>query len=239
MRIAMWSGPRNISTALMRSWGSRADTAVVDEPFYAHYLAATGADHPGRDDVLAHHDTDWRRVAARLIGPIPEGRAIFYQKHMAHHLLPHMEGPWLDGLTHVFLIRDPREMVLSFARIVTNPAVDDLGLPQQVRLYERLVAEGGAPPVVDARDVLRDPAALLARLCEALGVPFDEAMLAWERGPRPTDGVWAVHWYGAVEQSSGFAPYRPHTGEVPERLRPVLDACLPLYEKLYAQRLTA
>lgn len=239
MRIAMWSGPRNISTALMRSWGSRADTAVVDEPFYAHYLAATGADHPGREDVLAHHETDWRRVVAHLTGSIPGGRAIFYQKHMAHHLLPEMEGPWLDALTHAFLIRDPQEMLLSFARVVAEPKVEDLGLPQQVRLYDHLAAEGPSPPVVDARDVLLDPEAMLARLCDVLGVPFDGAMLRWAPGPRATDGVWSAHWYGTVEQSDGFAPYRPRPGEVPDRLRPVLDACQPLYDQLYAQRLTA
>ena len=237
IRIAMWSGPRTISTALMRSWGSRADTAVVDEPFYAHYLHATGRDHPGRAAILRSQPTDWRAVADALTGPVPDGKRIYYQKHMAHHLLPEMTGPWLDRLRHAFLIREPTALLASLARVLPDPRPEDTGLPQQGALLERLCEAGREPPVVSAEDVLTDPPALLRALCEALGVAFDPAMLTWAPGPRPTDGVWAEHWYGAVEASSGFEPYLPRSVSLPDRLRRVLDACAPFYARLHALRL--
>lgn len=239
VRIALWSGPRNISTALMRAWGSRADTAVVDEPFYAHYLHVTGLDHPGRSAILDSQPTDWRVVAEQLTGPVPDGKRIFYQKHMAHHLLPDMEGDWLGMLRHAFLIREPAAMLASFARVIPDPRPEDLGLPQQVRLFEQLRAQGETPPVIDARDVLLNPRRLLRLLCGALGVPYDPAMLTWASGPRPTDGVWAEHWYAAVERSTGFKPYVPNEVAIPERLRPVLTACEALYARLHPHRLTA
>ena len=230
-RVAMWSGPRNISTAMMRSFGSRADTVVVDEPFYAHYLAVTGLDHPDRDAVLASQPNRWQDVAAALTGPLPAGVAVFYQKHMAHHLLPGMGRSWLAGLTHAYLIRDPAHVVASYARVRDEPTLADLGYPQQVEIFR---AYGG--PVVDAADVLRDPAGTLRRLCAALGIPFDEAMLHWPAGPRDTDGVWAPHWYAAVQASTGFAPYRPAPAEVPARLRPLVAAAQPYYDELAAHR---
>lgn len=240
VRIAMWSGPRNISTALMRSWEARGDTAVVDEPFYAHYLAVTGVDHPGRDEIVQIHETEWRGVAERLVGPIPGGKAIFYQKHMAHHLSPDMEGPWLDRLDHAFLIRDPREMLTSLIRVTPEPSLADTGLPQQGTLFRRVRERTGAtPPVVDARDVLEDPPGVLARLCEALGVPFTDRMLTWEAGRRETDGIWAKHWYDAVERSTGFLPYRPKEARLPDHLRGLLEACQAEYAPLHASRLTA
>jgi hypothetical protein len=237
-RIAMWSGPRNISTALLRSWGNRPDTFVCDEPLYAHYLAATGIDHPGRDEVIAHHEPDWRKAVAALVGPVPEGKPIFYQKHMSHHLLPTVGRDWLGSLTHAFLIRDPREMLLSLAKVLPDPGPEATGLPQQVELY-RLVCDQGAaaPPVVDARDILEDPRGMLARLCDALGVPFRSEMLSWPPGRRATDGVWARYWYENVEQSTSFQPYAPRAEPLPERLRPVLDACEPYYRMLHDRRL--
>lgn len=237
----MWSGPRTLSTALMRSWGSRADTAVADEPLYAVYLAATGLPHPGRAAILASQPTDWRAVARALTGPVPGGRAIHYQKHMAHHLLPHVGRTWLDGLTHAFLLREPAALLASLARVTPDATVADTGLPQQAELFERTADRlGHAPPVVDADDVRRDPAATLAALCAALGVPFLPAMLAWAPGPRPTDGVWAPHWYASVHASTGFDPLaddRP-APDVPDALRSVLDACRPLYNRLASHRLT-
>ncbi len=238
LRIAMWSGPRNISTAMMRSFENRADTYVCDEPLYAHYLARTGKDHPGRDEILKRHETDWRRVVAQLTGPIPNGRAIFYQKHMAHHLLAGVDRGWLDALTHAFLIRDPEEMLTSLIKNVPNPTVDETGLPQQVEIFRRIRrASGAVPPVLDARDVLDDPPRHLAALCERLRVPFDAAMLSWRAGPRDTDGVWAPHWYDAVYRTTGFEPFRPKDERVPDRLRSVLDACRPIYDELYQHRI--
>ena len=182
IRIAMWSGPRNISTAMLRSWGSRADSYVTDEPLYSHYLDQTEVDHPGRDEVIAHHERDWQKVVAWLTGPVPEGRAIWYQKHMAHHLLPQIDrsvAGWLSGLTHAFLIREPREMLTSLAKVTPNPKLADTGLPQQLELFEQVRERlGTVPPVVDSKDVLQDPRRALGRLCEVLSVPWDEAMLA-------------------------------------------------------------
>ncbi len=210
MRIAMWSGPRNISTALLRAWGQRADTAVVDEPLYAHYLAATGAEHPGREELLERHEADAEVVVRELLGPIPDGRAIFYQKHMAHHLLDGMDRSWLARMTNVFLIRAPEEMLTSLLRVLPGAGIAETGLPQQVDLFrDERARTGRCPIVLDARDVLERPEPMLAALCDALGIAFDPAMLSWLAGPRPTDGVWARHRNDSVPRSTGFAPYQP------------------------------
>ena len=239
MRIAMWSGPRNISTAMMRSWGSRADTVVTDEPLYGHYLKARPeVDHPGREEVITSMECDWRKVVAMLTGPVPGGKSIWYQKHMTHHLLPGMERGWVAELTNCFLIRDPGEVLISLAKVMPSPGVADTGLPQQLELFEserkRL---GRVPPVVDAKDVLVDPRRMLRAVCAALAVPFDEAMLKWERGPRQTDGVWGKHWYAAVEQSTGFGPWRERREKVPAGLVGVERECRGLYERLWRERL--
>ncbi len=238
LRIAMWSGPRNISTALMRSWETRGDTFVCDEPLYAHYLRCTGLPHPGADEIIAHHDADWRSVVAWLTGPVPEARPIFYQKHMAHHLLPHIERDWLDRLTHVFLIREPAAMVSSYLVRRPEMTVEDSGLPQQCEIFDRIAdSSGGAPPVIDSRDVLQHPRALLHALCERLGLAFDERMLHWEPGRRATDGIWAKHWYDAVEASTGFQPYRPKDVEIPKEFDALVEQCRGFYERLSAHRL--
>jgi Sulfotransferase domain len=238
VRLAMWSGPRNISTALMRAFGNRPDTLVCDEPLYAHYLKATGLVHPGADEVIRCHEPDWRKVVAWLTGPVPEGKRVFYQKHMTHHLLPEIERGWLGKLTNTFLIRDPREMIVSLDKIYPNPKLEDTGLPQQVEIFELVRRQTGRIPcVIDARDVLLDPPRLLRLLCDAVGLDFTEDMLAWPPGPRMTDGVWAKHWYGAVLQSTGFEPYRPREDVVPQRLAEVHEAAQRLYRQLHEHRL--
>jgi hypothetical protein len=229
----MWSGPRNISTAMMRSFGARADAVVVDEPFYAHYLSVTGLDHPGRDEVLASQPTRWQDVALALTGPLPPGTTVSYQKHMTHHLLPSMGREWMAALTHAYLIRDPAHVVASYARVRGEPTLADLGYPQQLSIFRTY---GG--PVIDAADVLRDPAGTLNRLCAALGIPYDPAMLTWPAGRRDTDGVWAPHWYASVEASTGFAPFNPAPAVVPERLAHLVSAAQPYYDELAAVRLT-
>ncbi len=240
IRVAMWSGPRNISTAMLRSFGSRPDTAVTDEPLYAHYLKVTGVAHPGRDEVLAAHESDWRKVADNLTGPVPGGRAIWYQKHMAHHLLPMIERAWLDRLSHGFLIREPDEMVASLLKTFPGAGLADTGLPQQCEIFDRISdRKGRAPPVVLASDVLKDPRLQLEALCDALRIPFMDSMLAWAAGRRDTDGVWAPHWYGAVEASTGFEPFRPRHPRLTAAQERLVDECRPWYEKLYALRLRA
>ena len=224
----MWSGPRTVSTALMRAWENRPDTVVVDEPLYACYLSATGLDHPGRDEVIASQPTDWRVVLRGLArDPLPPGITVCYQKHMTHHLLPEMDRAALAPLRHAFLIREPRGLLASYARVRSAPTVDDLGLRQQAEIY----AEFGGP-VLDSADLLAAPEAVLRALCAALDVPFLAAMLSWPPGPRPSDGVWAQYWYDIVRRSTGFAPVRAVAPVLDPALEPLLEQCLPYYEEL-------
>lgn len=238
--IAMWSGPRNISTAMLRSWGSRADTFVVDEPLYAHYLANSPYrdQHPGADEIIAAYENDWRLVAKALTGDIPHSKLIYYQKHMTHHMLPQIDLAWTDVLTNCFLIREPSEMLVSLDKVIPNPELDQTGLPQQLELFERARQRTGKiPPVIDSADVLQNPRRTLSLLCEAAGVPFDEAMLSWEAGKRDTDGVWAKYWYDAVERSTGFSAYQPRTEPIPAHLREKWEQCEAIYQQLYPHRL--
>jgi hypothetical protein len=234
----MWSGPRNISTAMMRSWGNRDDTFVCDEPFYAYYLKATAADHPLAAEIIAHHDDDPASVTDWLTGEAPPGKTIFYQKQMTHHLLPEIDRSWLARVTNCFLIRDPREVLTSYLKKNYEPTALDLGFPQQLEIYNWVaVNTDQTKPIIDARDVLENPRVMLGRLCEALQVPFDEAMLDWPTGFRETDGIWAPHWYTEVIQSTTFAPYKAKADAVPEHLQHVYDQCLACYDQLYPQRL--
>jgi hypothetical protein len=223
---------------MMRSWGNRPDTFVCDEPLYAHYLLKTGVPHPGADEVMRSQDTDWRAVARVLTESTPPGRTIFYQKHMAHHLLPDIERDWLDRLSHVFLIREPREVVASFAKVAGTITLEGTGLPQQMDLFQWVRERtGSVPAVLDARDVLEDPPRMLRRLCDAVGVDFDDAMLSWPAGPRETDGVWAKYWYDALFKTTSFQPYAPKATPVPRHLEPILDQATAIYQRLYEYRL--
>jgi hypothetical protein len=230
----MWSGPRNLSTAMMRSFGSRGDVAEVwDEPFYAAYLAATGKDHPMRAEVLAAQPQDWRRVA-RACGEAegPQGTVI-YQKHMTQHMLAGFGRDWMDTVSHVFLIRAPERVAASFVSRWGDAGLEDIGFLQQAELFERVADRtGAAPPVIDAEAVRADPAGVLARLCGVIGLPWDPAMLAWSRGPRSSDGVWARHWYAAVEGSTGFAPPEPEPPPLDGALAALAAAARPAYERL-------
>ncbi len=240
VRIAMWSGPRNISTALMRSFGARSDCAVTDEPFYAAYLVATGLIHPMRDDVVASQPTDWRTVAASLVGPPPEGKRVWYQKHMTHHMLPEFGRNWTDGLVNVFLIRAPEAVLASYALKRDDFTLEEIGLPAQAELFDRAADRlGRAPPVIEAQDVLADPRGALAALCAAVQIPFEPRMLSWPSGRRATDGVWAPVWYQTVESSTGFAPPRREAefDDLPDALKPVAEAARPIYDRLAAYRL--
>jgi len=230
----MWSGPRTVSTALMRSWENRPDTVVVDEPLYAFYLDRTGIDHPGREQVIASQPTSWRTVIRQLTdGPLPAGRPVCYAKHMTHHLLPEVDRAALAPLRHAFLIRDPAELLASYARVRATPTLDDLGLWQQAEIFDRF---GG--PVIDSHDLLDRPEAVLRALCAALGVPFSLQMLHWPAGPRDTDGVWAPYWYESVWRSTGFGRYRPPDQALPADLAALAEQCQPYYDRLHAHRLT-
>jgi hypothetical protein len=236
----MWSGPRNISTAMMRAFGNRADCAVSDEPFYAAYLTATGLIHPMRDEVVASQPTDWREVANAMLGPVPGDKPIWYQKHMTHHMVPNFGRTWIESCSNAFLIRAPEAVLASYARVREDFTLEEIGLPTQVELFFRAGDRlGHTPPVVEGQDVLADPEGLLRALCQALKISFDPAMLSWPAGRRPTDGVWAPAWYAAVEQSTGFAAPRPEPSfdDLPDALKPLAERARPLYETLAAHKL--
>ena len=233
----MWSGPRNVSTALMYAFAQRRDTRVVDEPLYGHYLRVTGAAHPGADEVMAHMSTDAGQVIAEVIlGPCD--RSVLFFKQMAHHLVE-LDRSFLAQTTNVLLIRDPVQMLPSLAQNLAEPTLRDTGLALQTELYDHLVSLGQRPPVIDAKQILLNPARVLSKLCEQLGLPFEENMLHWQAGPRPEDGIWAKHWYHAVHQSTGFQPYRAKSEPMPARLEPLLAECLPHYARLAAHVILA
>jgi hypothetical protein len=235
----MWSGPRTISTAMMRSFGARPDTAVIDEPFYAAYLTVTGLDHPLREEVLASQPTDWRTVVETLLGPVPGGKRVFYQKHMTQHLLDGFGREWLGEVRNAFLIRDPSAVLASYAAKRSDATLADIGIRQQRELFERECDRlGHAPPTIDSADVVADPARILAKLCAALDIAYLDSMLEWPPGRRETDGVWAAAWYGAVERSTGFgAPTELPAVELPAALQRLADQAQPHYEALAAHRL--
>lgn len=239
LRLAMWSGPRNISTAMMRAWENRGDCAVSDEPLYAAYLAATGLDHPGRDEVIAAGDTDGDRVACELTeGPVPGGQALWYQKHMTHHLLAGQETAWVHRLVNVFLIRDPAQVVESYLKSRATVQPEDIGLLQQVALFDAVADRlGAAPTVIDADDFLKAPQAHLQALCTQLGIGWTDRMLHWPPGRRASDGVWAPYWYDAVWASTGFEPWRPRQPRLTGHALAVAEACRSAYERLRRWRL--
>ncbi len=240
VRIAMWSGPRNISTAMMRAFENRADTAVVDEPFYAAYLLQTGADHPMRDEVLASQPTDWRAVASELSGPTPSGAAVWYQKHMTHHMLPDFGLDWTAGCRNVFLIRAPEAVLASYTAKRERVTLADIGVERQRELFERECDRlGAAPPVIDSADVLANPRATLSTLCAAIGIDFSDRMLRWPAGKRDSDGVWAPVWYEAVERSTEFGPPRAavEIKELNDNVRRIADAARLHYERLAAHKM--
>lgn len=237
--IAMWSGPRNISTAMMRSWENRTDTIVHDEPFYAYYLQQTGIEHPGRDEIIAVHETDPQAIIEQITSPLPDGKNIYYQKHMTHHMLQDLPREWMLKVTNCFLIREPIRVVNSLAKVLPDPDIDQTGFPKQLELFD-FVRErtGEIPPVIDTRDILMNPRSVLTQLCERIGIPFDEAMLSWPGGPRESDGVWAKHWYASVEQSTGFMPYQERDEEtVPDHLKALTETCETLYQQIAQYRI--
>lgn len=232
MRIAMWSGPRNLSTAMMYSFGARGDCAVVDEPFYAAYLAATGLEHPMSDAILKAQSSDPNDVIEAITGPVPGDFAHYYQKHMTHHMVPGVSRKWMRDVVNVFLIRHPARVIASYAAKREDPTLDDIGFAQQAELFDEVNSWQGSPVVIDSTDIRRDPDKMLRRLCKAIGLPFTAKMLSWPRGGHPEDGPWAPHWYGSVWKSTGFAAAEGPLPHVPEHLQDVHDAAMKHYNRL-------
>ena len=235
MKIAMWSGPRNLSTALMYSFAARPDCTVSDEPFYAAYLHATGIDHPMRGEVIASQPTDPREVAAHCTGPNPDGKPLWYQKHMTMHMVPTFDRDFLKDLTNVFLLRHPARVIASYAKKREAPTLQDIGFLQQAELFDQVAnLIGTAPPVITAETIRANPRAALTKLCAALGIPFTEAMLHWPPGPKPYDGVWAPHWYNAVHRSTGFEDPEGPLPDLPANYQRLADQALAAHDRLAA-----
>lgn len=229
MRIAMWSGPRNLSTAMMYSFGARADFLVMDEPFYAAYLNRSGALHPMRDDILKHHETDLEKVARACT---KGGSPHLYMKHMPHHMLDGFPMEWVKGCVHIHLIRHPARVIASYRAKRDVPTLADIGFRQQAELFDQI---GGL--VIDSTDIRADPEGMLRTLCDAIDLPFDPAMLQWPKGPRAEDGIWAAHWYGAVHHSTGFAQAEGQLPELDDKSGAVLAEAMPFYEALLEKKL--
>ena len=234
----MWSGPRSISTTLMRSFENRRDTFVTDEPFYAHYLYETGIDHPLRDNIISVGNTDWNSVAYNITGPIPDGKDIWYQKHMAQHNLPGKDMAWIQKVRNIFLIRNPREVILSYTKKYDITSIRQLGYPQQGVLFTMLnKCSSDMPLILDARDVLDNPEGMLKGLCERLKVPFYKEMLSWPAGRRESDGIWGNHWYERVEASTGFQKYAENYDILSSEQEEIYEACMEYYQQLYQHRI--
>ena len=234
MHIAMWSGPRNLSTAMMYSFAQRSDCFAWDEPFYSAYLTRTGITHPMGDQVIAAGEPDPDKVIARLRGPVPDGKAHFYQKHMTQHMLPGIDRDWLRDVTNVFLIRHPARVVASFSAKLEDLTLDEIGFRQQFELYELAKSFGQTPIVIDSHDIREDPEAALRKLCAALGLDFEPAMLSWPKGGRPEDGVWAPVWYGAVHGSTGFAGAEGPLPALPAKYAGIVEEAMTYYEPMRA-----
>jgi hypothetical protein len=237
LKLSMWSGPRNISTALMYSFRQRSDTEVFDEPLYGHYLKISSADHPGKDEVMAAMDTNGERVVREVLLKNSHKPIRFY-KNMAHHLLG-LDRAFLSQLTNILLTRDPRDMLPSLAQQLPNPVLRDTGLKEQVEILEVILKSGQTPIVIDSRELLLNPKAVLQETCERLGLPFEAAMLSWPAGKKSEDGVWAKHWYHNVHRSTTFGSYEVKPEPFPNHLEALLEECLPFYEKLYSYAVKA
>lgn len=235
--IQLWSGPRNISTALMYSFAQRSDMAVWDEPLYAYYLHETGIDHPGREETLAAHEADGEQIIEQMLHG-KRSEPYLFCKQMGHHLVD-LRTDWLEECENIFLIRHPGEVINSFSKVIPNPDLRDIGIAHQWELFQQLQQRGNPPLVLEGNEILKDPEKILSAACEQMGIGFDPAMLSWEAGARPEDGAWAKYWYSNVHQSTGFAPYVAKSREVREDLRPLLLSAMEPYEQLLAHSIHA
>jgi len=238
VKIAMWSGPRNISTALMRSFENREDTFVSDEPFYAHYLQQTGIDHPMRKEVIEAGSSDWDEVSQYITGIIPQNKSVWYQKHMVQHNLPGVNLKWTEKVLNCFLIRDPKEVILSYTKKYEITSIYQLGFPQQSELYNKIKHDTGRSPIViDSKNILMNPINILNKLCQKLEIPFSDKMLSWPSGKRDSDGVWGEYWYGNVEKSTGFKAYQKKDDKIPNKYAVIYEKCMNYYQQLFERRL--
>jgi len=238
VRIAMWSGPRNISTAMMRAWENRSDCTVWDEPLYGYYLSKTDIPHPGVKEIITAQGSDWRSIVDRCAANSPDQKPVFYQKHMTLHLLPEIDRQWLSCMTNCFLIREPEPVIASYAAVREDVSLDDIGFVQQAELFEYVTETSGEVPlVIDSKEFLLNPEPMLRSICKRLNLAFETSMLSWPAGPRDSDGVWGKYWYESVWKSSGFAAYREKPLTLGMREQAIAEQARPYYEQLYRHRL--
>ena len=238
MKVAMWSGPRNLSTAMMYSFAQRADFSVLDEPFYGPYLRLTGLDHPMRDVVLEDRTEDAVAVEQSLINSIPDGKTHAYHKHMCQHMIDGIPRGFMSDCVNVFLIRHPARVVASFAKGYPELTADDIGFDAQAELFDHVLALGQSPVVIDSADIRDDPEGMLRALCETIGLDFDPSMLSWPAGPKPYDGVWAPHWYTSLHATTGFAGPEGPPPELTGHLEELVDQAMPAFQKLEAKKIS-
>ncbi|HIA07357.1 MAG TPA: sulfotransferase family protein [Flavobacteriales bacterium] len=235
-KIALWSGPRNISTALMYSFANRSDTAVVDEPLFGYFLKHTGVWRPSRKEVLATMETNAINIMDTLLNP-PTDMPVYFMKHMANHLID-LNLDFLANFENVLLIRDPKDMLLSYSKNVKEPTLLDTAYKMQVDLLDFFTERGMPYVILNAKNVLLNPERQLKILCEKLNISFQDSMLEWEAGSRQEDGIWAKYWYDSVHKSTGFGAYREKDQELPLNLISLYDECMYYYAKLEQLALT-
>ncbi len=235
----MWSGPRNLSTVLMRSFENRKDTVVIDEPFYAHFLKQTNLNHPGKNEIISTLDSNWDNIVLKITGPIPQNKSIWYQKHMAQHNLEGCDINWINSFHNCILIRDPKYVIPSYNKEYSLSDEKLLGYSQQLDLIQILEDKKGAtPPIFDATDILKKPEKALKKICTSVGISFSQSMLKWPKGKRKSDGIWAKYWYRNVENSSEFYPFQKKNIVIDKKLIPLYKKCLADYNSMYEKRIT-
>jgi len=234
----MWSGPRNISTALMRSFGNRPDTYISDEPFYAYYLHRTNENHPAKEKIISTGQTNWNLVVQKLVGDIPNNKNIWYQKHMAHHNFPENNLDWIKEMENIILIRNPKDVIFSYIKKYKLKNSFQLGYTQQMQLYNILQDYNKCEPIIiDSEDLLENPKKILKKLCKKCNIPFYSKMLSWPKGTRETDGVWGEYWYKKVQNTTHFLPPIENNKSIPVKYEKIFLDCMQYYKKLYKQRM--
>ena len=233
MRIACWSGPRNISTALMRSWSSRNDSFVSDEPFYAYYLKEQQLKHPMYKEIIKYYPNTYDDVVTSLTSEIPNDKERWYQKHMAHHLIDLNNISWIKNFENCILIRHPKDVINSYIKKNTLNHVDELGYPQQYKIMRYLDSVGKNFIVIDSNILLNNPEKILSQWCSSMNLEFDISMLRWEKGNHPQDGIWWKHWYDNVITTTHFQKFSSNKYELNKKYKSIYDEALDYYNKLY------
>ena len=237
MIVACWSGPRNISTALMRSWSSRKDTFVTDEPFYAYYLKETKLKHPMHREIITKYSSNYNEIIKYLTNKIPDNRKIWYQKHMAHHLLDLNNIEWINNFKNCILLRHPKEVISSFSKKSKLSSVEELGYPQQYEIIRFLKKNNKSYTIIDSSELLKNPEKVLAAWCKKNNIKFDISMLKWEKGNHNNDGIWWESWYDNVIKTTGFQKYEKKDISIENKYDSIYNESMKYYNYLIEEKL--